>query len=142
MPVSLFSCQGTARQQQVPPWLDRLWCRGIHHALENLYHHCAVRCFDIAHSNLPCHLPSATHVTHSLPFPAKYCGDVPECWAKCWAAWNTCIDASTNVWESDDCYTDQRKCTMQPPSANKEDVVDNEGSGLRGSNSKTIVADV
>ena len=40
-----------------------------------------------------------------------------------------------------DCYSDKRSCLAKPAPANKENV-DNEGAGLRGSDPKTIVADV
>jgi hypothetical protein len=45
-------------------------------------------------------------------------------------------------YESDECKAESFRCWYGPALANKEDVVDNEGAGLRGSDSKTIVADV
>ena len=104
-----------------------------------------MRCFDIAHSDLACHLPSATHVTHSLPFPAqKVCRDVPACFDKCWDTRNKCLAAANQQYEyeSEECKDASNRCMAGPALAIKEDVVDNEGAGLRGSNSKTIVADV
>ena len=85
----------------------------------------------------------ATHhpydVTHSLPFPAKICDDVPACKASCSAELSACKSAATNGFDYEDCATDYRHCLYEPATANKEDV-DNEGAGLRGSDSKTIAA--
>ena len=64
-----------------------------------------------------------------------------SCTAKCRATKELCLDAATFVDENEDCWSKYFTCMAQPASANKENV-DNEGAGLRGSDPKTIVADV
>ena len=86
-------------------------------------------------------LDAVTFVDENEDCHSKFQTCMASCTAKCRATKETCLDAATFVDENEDCWSKYFTCMAQPASANKENV-DNEGAGLRGSDPKTIVADV